>query len=114
MKCFLLLLFSGLTGSALAQHTDTELKKITEKNIHLLQQAQFEKTTPRVMIVNPLSNIVTLKQDHMPCVVPDIKAIVPMPNVLPDLTIPDVAAIPNPALPEDVQKSVSIQAPNSK
>lgn len=115
MKVLLLLLCVGIAVSATAQLTDGELKKITERNQHLLQKAQFTKPiTPRVLSVNAPGNIVLLKQDQMPCVVPDLKAIVPIPNALTELSIPAIAAIPNPVLSKDRQTPAITPIPDSK
>jgi hypothetical protein len=115
MKVLLLLLCVGIAVSAAAQLTDGELKKITEKNKHLLQKAQFaEPILPRVLSVNAPGNVVPLKQDQMPCVVPDVKAITLIPNALTELTIPAIAAIPNPVFPKDRQTPAITPVPDSK
>jgi hypothetical protein len=114
MKALFLLLLSSVAVSAWAQLTDGERKKITEKNLRLLQEAPFSKTKQPVVIVTIPETVFLLKQDQMPCVVPDVKAITPIPNALPQFTIPDLTAIPNSALPKDLQAPVILHAPGSK
>ena len=51
---------------------------------------------------NKSANVALLPQDHMPCLVPDTNAIVPMPNAWGGITSPyhsPYNSIPNPALP---------------
>jgi|SRR6476661_5902593 len=114
MKYFFFLLLCSVSLAAIAQLPDAELKKITEKNLHLLQQADPQKMHLQSPVVVPVPEVLTLPQDCMPYVVPNTKNLERIPNPLPELKIPDVAAIPNPALRKDLQMPAIIQTPGSK
>lgn len=115
MKGFFVLLFCATAATASAQRTNAELEKLFEKNKTLLQ-----KVTIQAPMLHPGSSksytagVYPLPQDQMPCVVPDTKAIVAIPNALPTLSIPEIAAIPNPARKHTIVKSEPIQPPASK
>ena len=102
MKGLLLLLFSGFVLSAEAQLTDSELRKITEKNLHLLQEAQFEKSKPQPGSGRiGSSDMYKLRQDHMLNYSPNNEAIGRIPNALPEYIIPSLGAMPNMAIKKD-------------
>lgn len=112
MRGVILLAVVAISTAAAAQLPDAKLQKLFEKNKSLLQRVDVH--TPLLQPRSNTSGILILKEDHMPCVVPDVTAIAVMPNALPQLQIPAVAAIPNPVLKLDMQRSKIVQAPDAK
>lgn len=102
MKGLLFMLFIATGATAAAQLSDTDLKKIFEKNKRLLQKPNIQ--TPTLQLNrNDKAGVLSLRQDNMPCFVPDTRAIAAIPNAMPQLQIPAIAAIPNPALKRNLQ-----------
>lgn len=101
---FLLLLVIMIASAASAQDFKTDLKKELKQ-----QPLTLQKVDVRTPVLQPgitLSpGVYKLPQDNMLCLVPNTQAIVFMPNALPELTIPGVAAIPNPATGKGLQKA---------
>jgi len=84
---------------------DSLLKKFKGNNNEGLKH-QFEEYLQRnkhqnQLLANKHGNVALLPLDHMPCIVPDTNAIIPMPNAWSGIVIPfhsPYHRIPNPAL----------------
>jgi len=85
---------------------DSLFKKFKGDNNEVLQQQlqhylQLNKQQNQ-LLANKKGNVAFLPQDHMPCMVPDTNAIIPMPNAWSVIANPyhsPYNPIPNPALP---------------
>ncbi len=101
MKRLLLLgVLMVAAATASAQETDPNLKKLLEQyqQKHPVPKVDIQTLGPQVGIgsgLKPPPGVHTLPQDGMPCIVPDTKHLVHMPNALPYFRPPQYGQIPN-------------------
>jgi hypothetical protein len=112
---FMALLFALAAPSVAAQHIQVDVRKRTRLN-----GFQGERVSIHTPVLQPGTSvsiapgIYQLQQDKMPCVVPDTKEVVAIPNVLSELKLAAVAPIPNPATRQGMENVEGLKTPGSK
>ena len=105
MKMLLLILCTPFALAAGAQEFEPDLQKQIKGFVEKEKEKQRFKTGGDTSIVIPFRDpdvlsgkqpgVYTLPQDGMPCIVPDTKDIVAIPNAFPKKVAPELGQIPN-------------------
>lgn len=98
MKHITFLFICILVGGALqAQETIINKERLQERAQQYLQK--IADTTggkmPNIAIAPGGNRVVALPQDGMPCIVPDTRGLVPMPNAVEVIRTPEAGRMPN-------------------